>query len=318
MRAMFGAGLPTPSKSPTVGLLFRRSLMLFKTLATQSCRKWHPSGQQSTRKMNMFVQRSVCFVIACLAVSSLSVAADSPLKKEWTVDGVPREALVFAASQPTDGGSPVVFAFHGHGGTMRHAAATFAYQKHWPEAVVVYMQGLNTPGKLTDPEGKKSGWQSGPGDQKDRDLLFFDAVLASMKKDHPIDENRIYSTGHSNGGGFTYLLWAKRGDTFAAFAPVAASAGVYFITAKPKPKPLFHAASEKDPLVTFAMQQRTLTRVKKLNGCDEPGEDWAKGCLRYSSKQGTPVVIYLHGEGHKYPAATPALIVKFFKEHAKE
>ena len=78
---------------------------------------------------------------------------------------------------------------------------------------------------------------------------------------------------------FTYLLWAKRGDTFAAFAPVAAAAGLYFADAKPKP--LFHAASEKDPLVTFAMQQRTLDRVKKLNGCDDQGEEWAKVGIAY-------------------------------------
>ena len=256
-------------------------------------------------------------MLAFLAALLLA-PAQAPTPRTWDVGGVKREALVYSPSKKSEGKVPLVFDFHGHGGTAKHAARAHHIHETWPEAVVVYMQGLNTPGKLTDPEGKKSGWQSGPGDQKDRDLLFFDAVLASMKKDHPIDEKRIYSTGHSNGGGFTYLLWAKRGDTFAAFAPVAASAGVYFITAKPNPKPLFHAASEKDPLVTFAMQQRTLTRVKKLNGCDEKGEDWAKGCLRYSSKQGTPVVIFLHGEGHKYPAATPALIVKFFKEHAKE
>jgi polyhydroxybutyrate depolymerase len=178
------------------------------------------------------------------------------------------------------------------------------------------MQGLPTPGKLTDPEGKRTGWQHGPGDQADRDLKFFDAVLASMKKDFPIDESRIYSTGHSNGGAFTYLLWAKRGETFAAFAPSAASAGLYFLEAKPKP--LFHAASEKDPLVKYAMQERTLDRIKKLNGTDTKGEEWAKGCLKYSSKNGPPVVIYLHDEGHKYPANTPELIVKFLKEQAKQ
>src|SRR5258708_24870791 len=146
------------------------------------------------------------------------------------------------------------------------------------------MQGLNTPGKLTDPEGKKTGWQSGPGDQNDRDLKFFDAVLASMKQLHSIDENRIYATGHSNGGAFTYLLWAKRGDAFAAFAPVAAAAGPYLVDAKPRP--LFHAASEKDPLVTFAMQQRTLDRVKKLTGSGDSSEDGAKGCPSYLSTNG--------------------------------
>ena len=246
----------------------------------------------------------------------LLAPAQNPTPRTWEVDGVTREALVYLPAKKTEGKVPLVFDFHGHGGTAKNAAKTHHIHETWPEAIVVYMQGLNTPGKLTDPEGKKSGWQAGPGDQKDRDLIFFDTVLASLKKDHAIDEKRIYATGHSNGGGFTYLLWAKRGDTFAAFAPVAAAAGPYFVDAKPKP--LFHAASEKDPLVTFAMQQRTLDRVKKLNACDENGEDFAKDCKRYASKNGTPVVIYLHSEGHKYPEATPALIVKFFQEQAKK
>ncbi|MCE9568165.1 MAG: prolyl oligopeptidase family serine peptidase [Planctomycetes bacterium] len=236
--------------------------------------------------------------------------------RTWEVDSVKREAVVYAPTKKTEGKVPLVFDFHGHGGTAKHAAKTHHFHETWPEAIVVYMQGLNTPGKLTDPEGKKTGWQSGDGDQKDRDLKFFDEVLASMRKDFAVDDNRIYATGHSNGGAFTYLLWAKRGDTFAAFAPVAAAAGLYFTDAKPKP--LFHAASEKDPLVTFAIQNRTLDRVKKLNGCDDKGEEWEKGCLRYSSKNGTAVVVFLHDEGHKYPDAAPTLIVKFFREQAKK
>jgi polyhydroxybutyrate depolymerase len=240
----------------------------------------------------------------CLSTILLLVAqaADSS-PRTWEVDGVKREGLVYAPSKKTEGKVPLVFDFHGHGGTARNAARTHHIHEAWPEAV-------------TDPEGKRPGWQKAPGDQNDRDLKFFDAVLAAMKKEFPVDENRIYATGHSNGGGFTYLLWATRGDTFAAFAPVAAGAGVYFKDAKPKP--VFHAASEQDPLVTFAMQTRTLDRVKKLNGCSEKGEDWAKGCTLYPSNNGSPVVIFLHGEGHKYPAETPGLIVKFFKEQVRK
>jgi polyhydroxybutyrate depolymerase len=250
------------------------------------------------------------------AVTLFALAqSPEPAARTWEIDGVRREALVFAPAKKAEGKLPLVFDFHGHGGTAKHAARAHAFQAAWPQAVVVYMQGLNTPGKLTDPEGKKAGWQARPGDQNDRDLKFFDAVLASVKKDYRIDEGRIYATGHSNGGGFTYLLWAKRGDVFAAVAPVAAAAGPYFADAKPKP--VFHAASEKDPLVTFAMQQRTLDRVKKLNGCEEKGEEWTKGCTRYPSKTGTPVVVYLHDEGHKYPDGVPALIVKFFQEYKK-
>ena len=88
---------------------------------------------------------------------------------------------------------PVVFAFHGHGGSMQNAARSFGFHTLWPEAVVVYPQGLNTPDRLTDPEGKKPGWQSAAGDQGDRDLKFFDAVLKNLRQDYKVDSRRIYA-----------------------------------------------------------------------------------------------------------------------------
>ena len=170
---------------------------------------------------------------------------------------------------------------------------------------------------LTDPEGKKSGWQSVVGDQADRDLKFFDAVLASMKEQYRIDERRVYSTGHSNGGGFTYLLWAARGDVFAAVAPSAAVAGR--VGKDLKSKPVMHVAGENDPLVKFAWQQLAMTHLRKLNECGGDGAPWGtnKNCTLYSSKSGNPVVTLIHPGTHKYPDEAPALIVKFFQEHRR-
>jgi len=126
------------------------------------------------------VCRVFLLLALCLAAWSVTCAADTLPRRQWTVDGVVREALVYTLPQAHTNPSPVVFAFHGHGGSMLNAARTFGFHTRWPEAVVVYMQGLNTPGRLTDPEGKKPGWQSAVGDQGDRDLKFFDAVLASL------------------------------------------------------------------------------------------------------------------------------------------
>jgi polyhydroxybutyrate depolymerase len=231
------------------------------------------------------------------------------------VDGVVREALVYAPPQARTNPTPVVFAFHGHGGSMQNVARTFSYQTCWPEAIVVYMQGLNTPGRLTDPEGKRPGWQHAAGDQDDRDLKFFDAVLASLQQDYRVDAKRLYATGHSNGGGFTYLLWAARGDRFAAFAP-SASAAAARLQASFKPKPVLHVAGENDALVKFAWQQQTMDGLRKLNQCGE-GQPWAseKGCTVYPSKLGAPVVTFIHPGTHRFPPEAPALIVKFFKQH---
>lgn len=245
-------------------------------------------------------------------------AAPEPVRREFAVGNDKREALVYVPAEPQKA-MPVVFAFHGHGGTAKNAAQKFAYHTHWPEAVCVYMQGLNTPGQLTDPEGKKSGWQAKAGDQGDRDLKFFDEVLKTLKKEHAIDDNRVYCTGHSNGGGFTYLLWARRGDVFAAVAPSAAGGRS---VRDVKPLPCLHLAGEKDELVKYENQKRTMEVVRKTNGCDADGKVWdTAGKLVgtvYESKGGTPFVSLVGPGGHEFPADAPKLIVKFFQQHQKK
>jgi polyhydroxybutyrate depolymerase len=243
-------------------------------------------------------------------------AAPAPQRMTWTIAGEEREALVYLPGVKTEAGSPVVFGFHGHGGNMRNADRTFGFQKLWPEAVVVYMQGLPTPGQLTDPEGKRNGWQHDAEQKGGRDLKFFDAVLKTLREKHPIDENRIYASGHSNGGGFTYLLWANRPDVFAAIAPSAAGSRS-LRTTTPKPIPVMHLAGREDQLVKFSWQKLTMQQVRKINGCQTEGQEWAKDCTLYPSETEAPFVCYIHNGTHKYPAEGPALIVKFFKEHKK-
>ncbi len=263
--------------------------------------------------MMKMIRLLLAFALGATALVELH-AAESLTRREWMVGGVAREALMHVPPQAKTNATPVIFAFHGHGGTMNHAARTFGYHSLWPEALVVYPQGLRTPGILTDPEGKKSGWQSRIGDQGDRDLKFFDAVLADLEQEYRVDPKRLYATGHSNGGGFTYLLWAARGERFAACAPsgAAAARNLGWLA----PKPVLHVAGEKDALVKFAWQQQTMNALRKLNECGE-GKPWAKDCTFYESKIGAPVVTFIHPGGHQFPAAAPALIVRFFQEHAR-
>ena len=263
--------------------------------------------------MNSDAPQHSCSVLFHRNTSPLFAAEPT---RQWKVDGVGRDGLVYVPEKAKETATPLVFVFHGHGGTSKNAARSMDFHTHWPEAIVVYLQGLKTPGQLTDPEGKLPGWQSSAGDQKDRDLKFFDEVLKSLKADYKIDDKRIYSTGHSNGGGFTYLLWSERGDTFAAMAPCAAVANTkkYKLT----PKPVMHIAGEKDTLVKFEWQTAGIEQLKKLNGCETESKPWDKLGKLYSSKTDTPVIAYIHPGAHIVPKEAPALIVKFFKEYAKK
>ena len=243
---------------------------------------------------------------------SFARAMDRFQEMQFTVDGVTRTALVYAPPAAKTNSTPLVFVFHGHGGNARQAARSFHIDREWPEAISVYMQGLNTPGQLTDPQGNRPGWQSAVGNQGDRDLKFFDAVLARLKQDYNVDAKRIYATGHSNGGGFTYLLWLARGNVFAAVAP---SSAVAKYVNQLTPKPVLHLAGESDPLVKFAWQKAMMEKLRQLNGCTATGELWDKDCMIYPSPGGTPVVTFIHPGGHEFDPSAPALIVKFFKEH---
>jgi polyhydroxybutyrate depolymerase len=234
---------------------------------------------------------------------------------KWTVGDTLREALVYIPVTAKSKASPVIFIFHGHGGTMRNMLRSRGFEKLWPEAIVVYPQGLNTPGQLTDPQGKLPGWQKAPGDMKDRDLVFFDAMLKTLRNDYRVDNSRIYATGHSNGGGFTYLLWAMRGDVFAAFAPSAAVGGR--VVGLLKPKPAMHIMGTKDPLVKPEWQDAMCKRILKIDNCSSEGQPYAQYATLYPSSSQTPVVLYVHPGGHVYPIEANQVVINFFKSITK-
>jgi polyhydroxybutyrate depolymerase len=255
------------------------------------------------------------FLLSFLVAGVLAAAAHAAdlVEQTWTVDGVQRTALVHWPAK-TDRPVPVVFAFHGHGGSSRNASRSFPIHEKWPEAIVVYPQGLPTVGKLTDPKGERAGWLTQADPDENRDLKFFDIMLAEILSKKGGDPRRVYAMGHSNGGGFTYLLWAERGDAFAAVAPSAAL--IMKGAAKLRPKPAMHLGSPSDELVKFAWQARMIDRVLSVNGCP-PRDPAAKGLREYPSSKGSPVLVYLHDGGHKFPTAATVEIVKFFQAQAR-
>jgi polyhydroxybutyrate depolymerase len=269
--------------------------------------------------MNRIMSLTIIILILFGAMSLHSHANQQTRIAEhmtWKIGGDMREAMVFLPASANQKPSPVLFVFHGHGGTMKNME-NLGFQKLWPEAVIICPQGLPTvTGR--DPEGKRSGWQPKIGDNNDRDLKFVDEMLKTVRDQYKVDEGQIFATGHSNGGGFTYLLGAARAKEFAALAPSAAGAGGLRDAKDKKRLPVLHIAGEKDETVPFANQKKTVEMIRKFNGCEADGTPWAKvGHLTgtvYRSKDGAPVIFVEHPGTHKYPDGAPELIVRFFKE----
>ncbi|WP_165063721.1 alpha/beta hydrolase family esterase [Paludisphaera rhizosphaerae] len=258
----------------------------------------------------------VCVVAAAIAVSG-QVLAQTPVATrlatwEWKVDDATRKALVHLPAKPE--GAPVVLVWHGHGGRMEYIAAALHVEKLWPEAVVVYPQGLPTTGRVSDPEGKQAGWQFDLGQYGDRDLKFFDAILATLTTDQHVDAHRIFSAGHSNGARFSYLLWALRPEKVAAIAAIGTQPVERFEHLPPKP--CLHVAGRNDAVAKFDGQRAGLDRIRKDNACEAVGRPWSLGGLGvyFPSRANAPLVEYIHKGGHEIPPKTPEMLVEFFKE----
>lgn len=245
----------------------------------------------------------------------MAVLAAEPQQVTWEVDGATRQGLVYWPATPETGPAPVVLAFHGHGGTSQRFARSFPIYTHWPQAVVIYPQGLPTPGR-TDPEGKLPGWQRRPGEENDRDLKLVDAILTWVAQQRAIDTRRIYATGHSNGGAMTYLLWAVRAERFAGFAPSSSPGMAISTQMQVTPRPVLHLAGENDRLVPLQAQKRTMEVVRQINGCATEGRPWGQHGTLYASPQGASVVTVIHPGTHALPTDAAQQVARFFREVA--
>jgi len=223
----------------------------------------------------------------------------------WQVDGETREAIVYAPAASQKGApTPLVLSFHGYGDNMQNFQHTNVHLA-WPEAIVVYFQGLETRRGLP-------GWQVERGGV-DRDLKLVDVALASLRETYMVDDNRIYATGFSNGGMFTYLLWAERPGIFAAYAPVAGRLGS---TVRPtQSRPLFHVAGERDRVVKFSDQEVAIAIAIAVNGVGATTTGCGDGCVIHGSGTTASVMVWAHPGGHVYPRGTTDRMVAFFRGH---
>ena len=245
---------------------------------------------------------------AALTLGAHTVSAQRAEVKAWRLNGETRRAIVYSPSaKSASGRAPLVFSFHGHGDNMQNFQHTDMHRA-WPEAILVYFQGLPSRDGL-------AGWQVEQGQDGNRDLALVDAALTSLREEFKVDEARIYSTGFSNGANFTYLLWAARPGVFAAFAPVAARLRPSVQPAQPRP--IFHIAGTGDAQIRYADQLNAIEAARRANGVTGKGAGCCGGCTLYDAPGGTPVMSWIHPGGHEYPDSTSERIAKFFREHPR-
>jgi polyhydroxybutyrate depolymerase len=199
----------------------------------------------------------------------------------WTIDGAQRTVIVSAPAPTTaPARHTLVFAFHGHGGNAPGTAMQMHLHTVWPQAIVVYPQGLNSPTPL-DPSATKPGWQFKSGDSNNRDRKLFDAMVATLKQRYRVDPRRIYTTGFSKGAIFSYLLWAERPKTIAAVGEVAGS--LDSTETLTTPRALLAIAGRQDTTNPFDNQVASIERARQADNATGPGTPCGPICTFYAS-----------------------------------
>ncbi len=247
--------------------------------------------------------------------TAYAAIAPLPTTRTLTVDGATRTALVYPGRNALTTPSPLVLVFHGFTGTAEGMAGTSRLQVLWPEATVVYPQGLNV---LKPSTGLWApGWPDAPDKYGDRDLHYVTALLASLAATYRVDARRVYATGFSNGATFSYLLYTQMPGSFTAFAGEAGPAT--FLDQATTPRPLLTINGEQDEFVYPALTATMLAEFQRANHCGPSTTSWdfnpAFSVYTPTDAGGQPLVWFRHPGGHEWISGSGEAMVAFFQEH---
>jgi polyhydroxybutyrate depolymerase len=165
-------------------------------------------------------------------------------------DGLDRSFRVTAPAEPGDDPLPVLVALHGAGGS----AVTLSYLTGFDLAAAEGGFVLVEPNG-TGPDETARTWNAGTccGSSVGTtdDIGFLTAMLDRVAADVPVDGERVYLAGFSNGGMFAYRAACELGERIAGIAVVAGTMNVDGCPA-PDPVPVLAIHGSDDAVVPLA------------------------------------------------------------------
>jgi len=247
------------------------------------------------------------------------------------VDGLTRTYRMFAPARPKKP-APVVLVFHGGFGTGARVASQtgFDAEAERRRFIAVYPDGI---GRTWN-----AGICCGAADRLDLDDVgFASKLLDKLGRQHSIDRRRIYATGISNGGLFSYVLACRLAGRIAAVAPVAATLDSE--CSPSRPVSILHVHGLADENIPYEGGQGTrgvtgfdwppvekgIELWRKLDGCPAAGAATAGPVIALTvwapCRRSTEVrLVAIAGAGHTWPKAPYAAtseIWRFFAAHSK-
>jgi polyhydroxybutyrate depolymerase len=221
-----------------------------------------------------------------------------------------------------------VLSFHGYGSNEQEqeGLSRMSQVANAQGFIAVYPRGLNQPEitgtadpRTEDTRGWNAGVCCGPSQiARVDDVSFVDALLADLDTRVCLDTKRIYSTGLSTGGFFSYRLACERSGQFAAIASVAGMEG--FGPCSPvRPVPVMHFHGAEDRTIFFEggnnipfggpypSAAESVSRWAQRNVCTGPTDttyDQGDSSCRTStgcSQNAAVTLCTVQGGGHTWP-----------------
>jgi len=245
-----------------------------------------------------------------------------------TVNGTERQYYVVLPTNYNAGTPyPVVFAWHGLGGTAQSLLGSTYYsgfygvKSGFPNAIYVTAQGLDTG---MDDSGTSYGWAN----TSDQDVNFTKSMLTWLESNYCVDQSRLFSTGMSYGGMMSDTLGCEMSDVFRALGVMSGSLGFCngtncYTPTCPSSHPIaaWFTHGDADTTVPIAGDQNARDHFIKINGCDTANaqtvamSDGITTCTSYSACTSGPYPVVwcpVPGEGHTIPSWAGSEIAKFF------
>ncbi|KAK8213378.1 hypothetical protein M8818_002677 [Zalaria obscura] len=115
--------------------------------------------------------------------------------------------------------APLVFSFHGRGedGSQQERLSKLSDESWNPNMLVAY------------PDSIDNQWQGDPDATGYNDVGFTMDMIAAFEKDYCIDSSRIYSSGFSDGGGFSLNILACDATASTKIAAFSGFSGAYYV-----------------------------------------------------------------------------------------
>ena len=235
-------------------------------------------------------------------------------------DGLQREYILYVPASYTPGTPvPLVLNFHGY---TSNALEQMFYGDFRPIAdtagfIIVHPMGT------VDILGN-THWNVGWGTSSVDDVGFASDLIDSLSAAYSIDPERIYSTGMSNGGFFSYTLACELSDRIAAIASVTGSMNNNQFTSchpeHPMPVMEIHGTADGtvayDGNILFAPIPSVLNYWVSFNHCSTPpvvtpieDTDTSDGCTAErqfyaAGTNGATVEHYkINGGAHTWPGS---------------